>query len=197
MIEGNPFVRYRDRLDSYRRGREAGLDDDGFVQLVEELDRAVAAVDGRGFVVTPLASHPQLAAEAGLDVDLWVKDDTHNVSGSHKARHLFGALLHLAIGGPDDGELAIASCGNAALAAAVVARAAGRALRVFIPTWAEPAVVSRLHALDANVVVCERRPGEHGDPTYLRFREAVDGGAVPFSCQSTMTPTTNAGMCRP
>jgi phosphate-selective porin len=33
---------------------------------------------------------------------LWVKDETHNVAGSHKARHLMGLLLYLAVveGGP-------------------------------------------------------------------------------------------------
>ncbi|NIR37703.1 MAG: hypothetical protein GWN79_06755, partial [Actinobacteria bacterium] len=82
----------------------------------------------------------------------------------------------------DDGSpLAIASCGNAALAAAVVARAEQRDLRVFIPTWADEAVVEDLERLDARIEVCERREGESGDPTYLRFLEAVDDGATPFS----------------
>jgi threonine synthase len=89
--------------------------------------------------------------------------------------------------------LAIASCGNAALAAAVVAKAAGRPLRVFIPTWADPRVVAHLERLDARIEVSERRAGESGDPTYLRFTEAVTRGAIPFSVQGTVTPNTMDG----
>ena len=152
-------------------------------------------MDGRGFAVTPLSVRPEAAEALGLATDrLWIKDDTHNVGGSHKARHLFGVMLHHALDLDDGGaELAIASCGNAALAAAVVARAEDRPLRVFIPTWADHSVVDELKRLDARIEVCERRPGEAGDPTYLRFLEAVDRGAVPFSVQSTVTPTTIDG----
>lgn len=192
-MSDNPFVRYRWLLDSYREALSAGWSDEEFVELVERLDAAVAAVDGHGFRITPLTPRPALAAAVGMRGTLWVKDDTGNVSGSHKGRHLFGTALHLAVSGDPGGELAIASCGNAALAAAVVAKAVGRELRVFIPTWADPAVVSRLERLDARIVVCPRRPGESGDPTYLRFREAVEAGALPFSVQGTATPTALDG----
>ncbi len=197
MVEGNPFVRYRDRLDSYRRAIEAGVDDSRFVDLVRALDDAVAGVDGHGFEVTPTARRADLAAAAGLDVELWVKDETHNVGGSHKARHLFGLWLHRAVdeltGVETAGELAISSCGNAAVAAAVVARAAGRHLRVFIPDRAEGEVVDRLVALDADITRCERRSGEAGDPCFLRYREAVADGAAPFTVQGTEAPATLDG----
>jgi len=188
----NPFVRFRWLLDSYRAATEAGWTDDEFVRLVEHLDAAVAAVDGHGFVVTPLVEARDLAERLGVG-HLWVKDDTHNVGGSHKARHLFGSLLGMAVAGRDDGELAIASCGNAALAAAVVARAVDRPLRVFIPTWADPPVVQQLKALDARIEVCERRAGEVGDPAYLRFLESLDRGAIPFSVQGTVNNTVIDG----
>ena len=102
--------------------------------LVNRLDSAVAAVDGHGFRVTPFTRNGPLSAALGLSDSggVWVKDETGNVSGSHKARHLFGTLLELEIGGGAAAgtPLAIASCGNAALAAAVVARAAGLRLLV-------------------------------------------------------------------
>ncbi len=190
----NPFIRYRVRLDSYRLAQERGWTDRRFVALVERLDLAVQDVEGTGFAVTPTTNEGALAEAAGLQAGaLWIKDETRNVGGSHKARHLFGVLLHHAVTTETVGELAIASCGNAALAAAVVARAADRPLRVFIPTWADPLVVARLEELGARISVCERRPGEAGDPTYLRFVEAVAGGAVPFSCQGTVTPITLDG----
>ncbi len=121
-VSENPFVRYRTRLDSYAKAMQAGWSDADFVALVERLDEAVAEVDGRlrpgghGFLTTPFVGAAGLTKVLELDVaGLWVKDDTDNVSGSHKARHLFGVALHLAVDGRNEGELAIASCGNAAL----------------------------------------------------------------------------------
>ncbi len=143
---------------------------------------SIAAVDGQGFRVTPFGHQPALGEHTG--VELWVKDETGNVAGSHKARHLMGILLYLDV--VEQGHrppLAIASCGNAALAAAVLARAASRALQVFVPPDAEPAVLERLHALGATVVACPRAPGERGDPCVHRFHEALAAGALPFCCQ--------------
>jgi threonine synthase len=82
-------------------------------------------------------------------------------------------------------RLAIASCGNAALAAAVIARAADWPLDVFIPTNAGALVKHSLQNLGARITVCERRAGETGDPCVLRFREAVAQGAIPFGVQGT------------
>ncbi|MDP9072787.1 MAG: hypothetical protein M3N98_01210, partial [Actinomycetota bacterium] len=84
----NPFVRYRSLLAAYHRWLEAGRDDASFVSLVNTLDDAVARVDGRGFRRTPLARFDQL--DAAIGARIWVKDETANVSGSHKGRHLFG-----------------------------------------------------------------------------------------------------------
>jgi threonine synthase len=185
--ERNPFVRYRGLSHAYHRARAAGWTDAAIRTEIERLDDAVARVDGRGFVATPFGPAPQLAEAAGSEEpdSVWVKDETGNVAGSHKARHLFGTLLALRLSGEDDGRrpLAIASCGNAALAAAVVARAADRELLVFVPTDAQPAVLSRLSSLGALVTICERRRGEAGDPAMLRMREALATGAVPFTCQ--------------
>jgi threonine synthase len=74
-----------------------------------------------------------------------------------------------------------------------VARAASRPLDVYVPTWAHPAVLARLHALGARIVTCERQPGVAGDPCYRRFRDAVARGAVPFCCQGTDNALTIEG----
>jgi threonine synthase len=84
----------------------------------------------------------------------------------------------------DRPRLAIASCGNAALGAAVVAHAATWPLDVFVPPWADPAVVAALEHHGAVLTTCPRRAGDPpGDPCVHRFREAVAAGAVPFGCQ--------------
>ncbi len=192
--EEDPFLRYRSLLSPYRLAREAGLSDGDWAEIVGGLDRALVSLDGRGFRVTPMREQSALARAAGLEGALHAKDETGNVSGSHKARHLMGVMLYLQVlerAGLPAGEsvrrrrLAIASCGNAALAAAVIARAADWPLDVFIPPAASPAVVRRLGDLGAAITVCERRPGEVGDPCYLRFAEAVAVGAIPFGVQGS------------
>ena len=190
--EDNPFLRYRQWLSPYRFARAVGLSDAAWADLVGELDLQLQSVDGRGFRVTPMVRQPKLAAALGLAGDLWIKDETGNVSGSHKGRHLMGVALYLSVlerSGLALGKdlrarrLAIASCGNAALAAAVIARAADWPLDVFIPVDAEPSVVRRLGELGATVVVCERRQGEAGDPCVRAARAAVASGAIPFGVQ--------------
>ena len=190
----NPFLRYRELLSPYRVARAAGLPDAAWDDIVGRLDDTLVAVDGRGFRTTPMTVERALADAAGVRGTLWVKDETGNVSGSHKARHLMGVMLYLRVieaaglpvaQGLGQRRLAIASCGNAALAAAVVARAADWPLDVFIPPDADAVVVARLGELGARIGVCARRPGEAGDPCFLRFCEAVEAGAIPFGVQGS------------
>lgn len=186
----NPFVRFRSLLYSFGLARSNGMSDSDYVSLVRDLDAAVAEVDGRGFTTTPLARGSSLESELGLtEGEIWIKDETSNVGGSHKARHLMGIAISLAVAdrigqAETASPLAIASCGNAALAAAIVARAAGRPLRVAIPTWADPIVVARLQALGATLEKCDRSADSPpGDPCYHRFSEWVADGALPFTVQ--------------
>ena len=197
----NPFVRFRQLLHSWHVARAHGMADADYVALVRRLDDEIARIDGRGFRITPFGRNAALSERLGFvaDAGVWVKDETGNVSGSHKGRHLFGIMIYLRV--LDEiglvhaplPALAIASCGNAALAAAVVARAAGRALQVFIPPDASPAVVDRLSELGAHLTICRRESGMRGDPTYLQFREAVQKGALPFCCQGTANGLTIEG----
>jgi threonine synthase len=186
--EPNPFIRYRELFHAYHLGRANGMSDADHVHLVEQLDKAVAAVDGHGFSATPFERSEALSERLGCEV--WVKDETRSVGGSHKSRHLMGLMIHLLVAEQaglaaeeETRDLAISSCGNAAVAAAVVARAADRRLRVFVPTWADHMVVHRLAELGASVEMCDREPGVPGDPTYHALQAAIADGAVPFTCQ--------------
>ncbi len=221
--ERSTFQRYARRLEAHRLVERGAITESELIDAVDAIDAAVAIVDGRGFEVTPFAPRPELASAVGLDpsVELWVKDETGNVSGTHKARHLFGAALahRLAAAPPEapaahadleashdsdafvdsgasrgpEAPYAIASCGNAALAAAVLARAVDRALDVFVPVWANPAVVERITELGGRVVRCPRSEGVLGDPAHHAMRAAVEAGAVPFSCQGPDTPAAIDG----
>jgi threonine dehydratase len=176
----NPFIRYGRRLAWWAFATAHGLlTDDDCVDLTRQLTE--------GFCVTPFGRSVELSDQLG--VAIWVKDETVNVAGSHKARHLVGILLHLLaaerIGAlPDRPPLAIASCGNAAIAAATLARRVDWPLDVYVPTWMSEAVGGTLADLGARIHRCERRTTDApGDPAMLRFREAVAAGAVPFSVQ--------------
>ncbi len=188
--EPNPFLRYRRLLRAFH----LGLSGHDYCELVRELDDRVAEVDGNGFAVTPFERCDELSDRLGFSAagGVWVKNETGNVSGSHKARHLFNVLVHLEaierLGLADASrrpDLAIASCGNAALAAAVVAAAGGRVLRVFVPPDADPVVMGRLEELGARIAVCPR-DGSPGDPTYRALLRALDEGALPFTCQGNL-----------
>ncbi len=188
----DPFVAYRTLMRPYHLAMAGGMGDGEYVSLVAELERSIAAVDGHGFRVTPFGRDDVLSARLGFSAagGVWVKNETGNVSGSHKARHLMGVLLHLDVTerlglAKTRPDLAIASCGNAALAAAVLARASGRSLVVFVPSGADPAVVRRIRKLGCRVVVCPRELGTAGDPGYAALRRALASGAVPFTCQGT------------
>ncbi|MBW2731461.1 MAG: pyridoxal-phosphate dependent enzyme [Deltaproteobacteria bacterium] len=192
----NPFVAFRALFAAHELASAHGITDAEFVALTNTLDTHVAKVDGEGFRRTPLFRSEALERELGFAGPLftgalWVKDETENVSGSHKARHLMGIMLYLQVAervGLMDpnarAPLAIASCGNAALAAAVVARAAGWPLSVFVPPEAPRSTLERLDALGATLHV-SRRSGERppGDPCYLDFKAALAQGALPFCCQ--------------
>jgi len=201
VASGNPFLAFRDLFHARRLARARGLSESEVDAVVESLDVAVAAVHGHGFRVTPWTRADALSdalgfAEAG---GVWTKDETGQVADSHKARHLFGILVYLevmrrlGIGPPAGAPLAIASCGNAALAAAVLARAAERSLEVFVPVWADARTVARLRELGARVTDCPRVEGEAGDPCVHRFREAVNAGAIPFTCQGPENGLTIEG----
>jgi threonine synthase len=188
--ETNPFIRYRTLSLAWHLARAHGWSDARIVDTIAALDERVAVIEGHGFTSTPLRSLPRLRTAIGGPAELLAKDETGNVSGSHKARHLMGVMLYLqvaeALGIFAPGKpLAISSCGNAALAAAVVAAAARRPLDVFIPTWAEAPVVEQLRSLGARVQPCPRQADASGDPCTHAFRRAVAAGAIPFSCQGS------------
>lgn len=179
----NPFIRYRTLHHSYHLHILSGGTDAEYVRLVDRIDVSLQRHGGVGFTVAPLM--PVDALEAATGIETWARDDTMGVGGSHKARHLMAILLHLEVRKvPLRVPLAIASCGNAAIAAATLARAAGRTVQVFVPEWIEPGPLEHLKALGAKIVVCPRRDDDPpGDPCIHRFHAAVAKGALPFCVQ--------------
>lgn len=133
---------------------------------------------------------------------MFVKDESANVGQSHKARHLQNVMLYLQAlkrtGGNELGKrrLAVASCGNAGLAAATVAAAAEWPIDVCIPQGADESVVQRLEELGAHIHMCGRDGAPvttvfgkistlgAADPTLAVCRALVaEHGSIPFSVQ--------------
>lgn len=175
----HPFVRYGTRLAWWAFAGAHGMTFDERVALTRGVSGA--------FIVTPFSRSDALTDRIGAEI--WVKDETGQVAGSQKGRHLLSILLHLLAAeqlGLIDGRppLAIASCGNAAMAAATLAHAVDWPIDVFVPTWMDAAFGRRLDELGATTHTCERRADDPpGDPAMLRFREAVRHGSIPFSVQ--------------
>jgi len=179
LDDPNPFVRYGPRLAWWAFAGAHGLTVDERVALTREV--------ADGFSITPFGRSEALSDEIG--VEIWVKDETGQVAGSQKGRHLLSILLHLRAAEhlsivTDRRPLAIASCGNAAMAAATLANGAGWPIDVYVPTWMDDSFGRRLDELGAVTHACERRDTDPpGDPAMFRFREAVAGGSIPFSVQ--------------
>jgi threonine dehydratase len=188
---GNPYLAHDRDLAWAAYAAAHGMDAAQRRHLVTGLDDAVRAVAGTGFVTTPFGRSDRLSDALGFadGGGVWVKDETGGVAGSHKARHLFTILLHLRAAEllghlTERPPLAIASCGNAALAAATLARAADWPIDVYVPEWMGDGFGRELDRLGARTHRCERRVADAaGDPAMLRFREAVAAGAIPFTVQ--------------
>jgi len=193
----NPFVAYRRYLAVDALGAGLGLSDQQRIDVIEKTDEAIARVYGVGFLVTPFVREDALSDALDFmdNGGIWVKDETRNVAGSHKARHLFTELLHLLmieVAGRapwtlnSRPSLAIASCGNASIAASTLAAAVQWPITVFVPVAVEPSVMTTLTALGADVRVCPRLDSDQpGDPCVHRFRESVANGSLAFGVQGT------------
>ena len=196
--DDNPFLSYRKWLAVDSFGEAIGLAEDVRVRIIENLNSAIATVGGVGFQRTPLVRAHALSDHLGFSADggVWIKDETNHVAGSHKARHLMTEMLHLLMAeeagltpwstSSQRPPLAIASCGNAAIAASTIAAAVKWPISVHVPVAASPQVVEILTSLNADIHVCPRRESDPpGDPCVFRFRELVAKGAIPFGVQGT------------
>ncbi|MFT5221997.1 MAG: threonine synthase [Glaciecola sp.] len=118
----------------------------------------------------PLRPAPRLAAELGL-AELWLKDDTHNPSGSFKDRVVTVALSAGRALGLD--TIACASTGNLANSVAAHAASVGMRSYVFIPQDLELGKIVASSVYGANVVAVD---GSYDDVNRLCAEVADDKG---------------------
>jgi threonine synthase len=180
--EPDPFIRYRKLTHAWHTAMALGMRDAEVIDIVRRLEEGI----GAPFRVTPLYEQNTLAHTIDLQADLWVKNETRNIGGSHEARHLMGIAIWLMVAERLDPSIGrqrlatMASSGNGAVVAALLAHAMRRPLDIFVPADAD---TSGLESLGAVIRPCQRTPGVPGNPAYLRFREAVACGAIPFTGQ--------------
>jgi threonine synthase len=184
-VEGSPrtFERLRQLISGCNL-----LGHDRYRRLLDRITEQLIRFEERDFEVTPLTAEPALASVLNRTGSLRVKNETGNVTGSHKGRHLMATLLYLEAlrelrGETDKKILAIYSCGNAALGAAAVARAGGYELHAFVPEDVDPRVAAMLAERGTLVEKISRAGTGEGDPCYLAFKKALDqNGWLPFAC---------------
>lgn len=117
---------------------------------------------------------------------LWFKLEFLQHTGTFKARGMLNRVL--AAGAGARAGVVIASGGNAGLAAAWAARAAGVPIEVFVPENAPPVKVAKLGSLGAEVIQAGREYAEAFDAAQKRVAET---GAV--YCHAYDQPEVVAG----
>ena len=191
--QANPFHEFDTRCAWAAFAAANGLQRSDRAALVDRIDDGLHRIGRNGITATPFGRDEALSRHFGMSASggVYVKDETGAVAGSQKVRHLASIMLHLLaaeVAGhrrSDEREpLAIASCGNAAVAAATLAAAVEWPIEVFVPTWMDDSFGAWLRELGAVVHRCPRLDDDPpGDPAMFRFREAVAGGAIPFTVQ--------------
>ncbi|HJO94947.1 MAG TPA: pyridoxal-phosphate dependent enzyme [Victivallales bacterium] len=179
--DSSPYKLFKRYFYSYYLAKYLNID---FEEIVDEINQNLTSIGEPEFLFTPLVEIDNIPGISGKTI---IKNETGNVSGSHKARHLMGNILYIEVlhrAGMIENKpkLAVYSCGNAALAAAAIAKAANYDIDVFIPVGVNQHVIDKLKFYEANIIECPRIPGETGDPCYNKFHDALVAGATPFSC---------------
>ncbi|MHB1310907.1 MAG: threonine synthase [Gemmatimonadaceae bacterium] len=112
--------------------------------------------------LTPLIELPKLAAEVGVR-RLWVKDEGQNPTGSFKARGLMMAVTRAkALGLPG---VCVPTAGNAGIALAAYAAAAGLPARIYAPRTTPPPILASIRAYGVELELVDGHIGDAGKAT--------------------------------
>jgi hypothetical protein len=97
IADPNPFIAFRNHLAVDAFGARVGISDQDRIEIITTTNQQIKKICGTGFVSTPITRQDRLSDALGFSASggVWVKDETHNVAGSQKARHLFSTLLYL------------------------------------------------------------------------------------------------------
>ncbi|HEY5490887.1 MAG TPA: threonine synthase [Gemmatimonadaceae bacterium] len=119
--------------------------------------------------MTPLLELPQLAREVGVR-RLWVKDEGQNPTGSFKARGLMMAVTRArALGLPG---VCVPTAGNAGIALAAYAAAAGIPARIYAPRTTPPPILGSIRAYGVELELVDGHIGDAGKATNQFAKES-------------------------
>ncbi len=119
--------------------------------------------------MTPLIELPHLAAEVGVR-RLWVKDEGLNPTASFKARGLCMAVTRAkALKLPG---VCVPTAGNAGIALAAYAAAAGIPARVYAPATTPPPILGSIRAFGAQLELVDGHIGDAGKATMQFAKES-------------------------
>jgi threonine synthase len=128
-------------------------------------ERAVSLGEG----MTPLVELPHLAQELGVR-RLWVKDEGINPTASFKARGLMMAVTRAkALGLPG---VCVPTAGNAGIALAAYAAAAGLPCRIYAPETTPPPILGSIRAFGADLQLVAGHIGDAGKATMAFAKES-------------------------
>jgi threonine synthase len=183
-LESIPFILFDNFISSnYLLGKK------DYKEIVRNVDIGLKKLGMPPFHITPLTNSKELENKLGLSSHtLFIKDETENVTNSHKARHGMANLLYIEAlrrikKEKEKKQLAIYSCGNAALGAAAIAASLGYKLFTFVPETISKEVEKLLIYYGTSVIKIPREQAGGGDPCYNRFQEAITKlGMLPCSC---------------
>lgn len=119
--------------------------------------------------VTPLVLLPELAREIGVR-KLWVKDEGQNPTASFKARGLMMAVTRAkALGLPG---LCVPTAGNAGIALAAYAAAAGMKARIYAPRTTPSPILGSIRAFGVELELVDGHIGDAGKATMQFAKES-------------------------
>jgi len=180
---GQPLlVRYASAVPKSAVTSEASLWRYAAALPLQQGERAVTCGEG----MTPLLELPHLAKEIGVR-RLWVKDEGLNPTASFKARGLMMAVTRAkALGLPG---VCVPTAGNAGIALAAYAAAAGMPCRIFAPETTPPPILGSIRAFGAELVLL---PGHIGDCGKATIAFATESGY--FNVATVREPYRVEGM---
>ncbi len=118
--------------------------------------------------MTPLLELPHIAREIGV-ARLWVKDEGINPTASFKARGLMMAVTRAKALGLKG--VCVPTAGNAGIALAAYAAAAGMPCRIFAPATTPPPILGSIRAFGAELVLVDGHIGDAGKATMAFAKE--------------------------
>lgn len=124
---------------------------------------------------TAMLRAPRFAARHGF-TDLWIKDEGTNPTGSFKARGLAAAVTRATLAGAR--QLVVPTAGNAGVALAAYAAAAGVGARVYAPADTPPNILAQVERFGAELHLID---GHIGDCGKAARQFAAETGAVDVS----------------